>query len=377
MSRRCEQTKGGDLEEMSGSCSAPQSSSPSCDFRLSMNKPSFLSASHREQLEEELPRTSSSGAHRGGHVSKSRDNNNKGDHDDSRSTSVAPSLLPSRRPSLSDLNDHELFPSTEATERPVANSSSAFPRNSPLRASSHLSSGSTSFSAVPPDVQDQHQQQHQRSDPKKPSLVCISGGSAGNSIVEAFTRLSSEILFILPVSDNGGSSSEIIRVLGGPSIGDLRSRLIRLIPDHDPMKQLLAYRLPSDATSPQAVRAEWHTFVEGQHALWSGLPTDRREVLRSFLVHFEAQILARAHRRFNFSGGSIGNFFLWGCLSFFRNLESAIYLFSTLTGISNNHVVCPCINTNSIVTIAAELEVRRLSRASVVKARLIWVSRVS
>ncbi|KAH0445398.1 hypothetical protein IEQ34_025516 [Dendrobium chrysotoxum] len=34
----------------------------------------------------------------------------------------------------------------------------------------------------------------------------------------------------MPISDDGGSSSEIIRVLGGPSIGDLRSRLVRMIP---------------------------------------------------------------------------------------------------------------------------------------------------
>lgn len=188
--------------------------------------------------------------------------------------------------------------------------------------------------------------------------MVISGGSAGNALVESFVHLASSIVFVLPVSDNGGSSSELIRVFGGPSIGDLRSRLIRLIPGKDQateaIKQLLSYRL--SATEP--ARPDWHAIVEGQHELWAGMPPDRKEILRSFLVHFEAQILARAHRRFNFAGGSIGNFFLWACLSFFRNIESAIYLFSTLTRIPEHHMVCPCINTNSIVTIAAELEVR-------------------
>ena len=28
---------------------------------------------------------------------------------------------------------------------------------------------------------------------------------------------------IIPISDNGGSSSELIRVFGGPGIGDVRS----------------------------------------------------------------------------------------------------------------------------------------------------------
>lgn len=49
----------------------------------------------------------------------------------------------------------------------------------------------------------------------KLSSLVISGGSGGNSICTAFDNA----CFVLPVSDDGGSSSEIIRVLGGPSIG--------------------------------------------------------------------------------------------------------------------------------------------------------------
>lgn len=48
------------------------------------------------------------------------------------------------------------------------------------------------------------------------SFVVISGGTGGNAICSAFGNASH---YILPVSDDGGSSSEIIRVLGGPSIG--------------------------------------------------------------------------------------------------------------------------------------------------------------
>jgi hypothetical protein len=50
-----------------------------------------------------------------------------------------------------------------------------------------------------------------------PSFLVISGGSGGNAICSAFNNA----CYVLPVSDDGGSSSEIIRVLGGPSIGDL------------------------------------------------------------------------------------------------------------------------------------------------------------
>lgn len=49
-----------------------------------------------------------------------------------------------------------------------------------------------------------------------PSFLVISGGTGCNSICAAF---GGNACYVLPVSDDGGSSSEIIRVLGGPSIG--------------------------------------------------------------------------------------------------------------------------------------------------------------
>jgi len=53
-----------------------------------------------------------------------------------------------------------------------------------------------------------------------PSFVVISGGTGGNAICSAFGNAAA---YVLPVSDDGGSSSEIIRVLGGPSIGNFLS----------------------------------------------------------------------------------------------------------------------------------------------------------
>ena len=55
------------------------------------------------------------------------------------------------------------------------------------------------------------------------SFVVISGGSGGNAICPAFRNAS----YVLPVSDDGGSSSEIIRVIGGPSIGMTAHRYTR------------------------------------------------------------------------------------------------------------------------------------------------------
>lgn len=189
------------------------------------------------------------------------------------------------------------------------------------------------------------------------SFIVISGGTGCNAICEAFGRDAS---YVLPVSDNGGSSSEIIRVLGGPSIGDIRSRLIRLIPTLPPpagsIHNLLSYRFPSDCTEREA-RELWREIVEGKSKLWAGIPPDRKETIRGFLVYFESELLKRAHKNFCFRNGSLGNYFLAAAQGFFRSLPSAIFLFSSITG-SQAHVL-PVLVTSHFVTIAAELENRR------------------
>ena len=51
-------------------------------------------------------------------------------------------------------------------------------------------------------------------------IVVFSGGSAANSLVEIFNQLceanNTTLSYVIPISDNGGSSSELIRVFGGP-----------------------------------------------------------------------------------------------------------------------------------------------------------------
>lgn len=58
-------------------------------------------------------------------------------------------------------------------------------------------------------------------------VVIFSGGSAANSLVDVFNEVieknSCSVSYVIPISDNGGSSSELIRVFGGPGIGDIRS----------------------------------------------------------------------------------------------------------------------------------------------------------
>lgn len=63
--------------------------------------------------------------------------------------------------------------------------------------------------------------------PRGRGIVVFSGGSAANNLVDVFNEIASNrkasLSYIIPISDNGGSSSELIRVFGGPGIGDIRS----------------------------------------------------------------------------------------------------------------------------------------------------------
>ena len=58
-------------------------------------------------------------------------------------------------------------------------------------------------------------------------IAVFSGGSAANSLVDVFASVREgkdcPLSYIIPISDNGGSSSELIRIFGGPGIGDVRS----------------------------------------------------------------------------------------------------------------------------------------------------------
>ncbi len=63
---------------------------------------------------------------------------------------------------------------------------------------------------------------------KAKGIVVFSGGSAANNLVDVFKTVredkSCPLSYVIPISDNGGSSSELIRVFGGP--GKYKSRLV-------------------------------------------------------------------------------------------------------------------------------------------------------
>lgn len=188
-------------------------------------------------------------------------------------------------------------------------------------------------------------------------ITIISGGTATNNLIPVFQNItpSTEISFCLPVSDNGGSTSEILRVLGGPAIGDIRSRITRLITD-DGFKRLLSYRLSEDGTE---AKQEWTSLVEGVHPIWSKLEIHSKEMVRSFLIHVHMELLKKSRNpltNFKFEMASIGNLLLTGVRLFVGSLDSAIELVLRMTRVDPSFQVLPCLNTNYTYHISALLQ---------------------
>ena len=215
-----------------------------------------------------------------------------------------------------------------------------------------------------------------------------------------------KVWHVLPVTDDGGSTAEIVRVLGGPAVGDIRSRLLRLAPGNTresvAVRRLLGHRLVSASTSDEEegdladkvsrmAREEWLDIIDGglesnhrhglrnhatddedndeeeeliEHPLWRGVSTPYRAIIRSFLVHFHTQVMqthngirhSSSHPPFDFTGGSVGNFFFAGARIFFGSLPAAIFLFSKVAGIPSGSRVLPAILSEERLVLGAVLK---------------------
>ena len=108
-------------------------------------------------------------------------------------------------------------------------------------------------------------------------------------------------------SSHLGSTAEIVRILGGPAVGDIRSRLLRLAPgttrEARAVRRLLGHRLISntvddddvdEATISRMAREEWLDILDGgqesyqsndnddeqsyEHPLWKDVSAPYRSV---------------------------------------------------------------------------------------------------
>ncbi|KAI7733959.1 hypothetical protein M8C21_031965 [Ambrosia artemisiifolia] len=203
----------------------------------------------------------------------------------------------------------------------------------------------------------------------QPSILVFSGGTAFNGVVEELKKLTTSVAHVLPVSDDGGSTAEIVRVLGGPAVGDIRSRCLRLSDQSTSealaVRNLLGYRLPLDA---REAKLEWYGIVEGEHPLWKDVSKPYRETIRAFLAYFQNQfnVLPRldalhASSYITMLSKSLeeqmSHFVLVmaGARIFFQSLDAAIFLFSRVSQIPSESLVLPVISTNDRLTLGCEL----------------------
>ena len=188
-------------------------------------------------------------------------------------------------------------------------------------------------------------------------VVVFSGGTATNSLTPCFTNIAnipgSEVTYVLPISDNGGSTSEILRILGGPAIGDIRSRIIRIMEDES-LSKLFGYRLSDD---PKKAKQEWNKLVEGSHLIWKEVPIEVKEMCRAFIIHIQAELLKKSKNSnsFQFEKASVGNMFMTGSRLFLGSLDASIELLMRIGRCNPNTFVIPCINTNHTHHISALL----------------------
>ncbi|CAA6665843.1 unnamed protein product [Spirodela intermedia] len=221
---------------------------------------------------------------------------------------------------------------------------------------------------------------NENDDQAQPSLLVFSGGTAFNGVVEELKRVTTRVAHVLPVSDDGGSTAEIVSVLGGPAVGDIRSRCLRLSDESTcealAVRRLLGHRLPHDAVLAKEngiKRLELlslYEIVEGLHFLWKDVSQPYRETIRAFLVYFQNEFLGfcgiystttffadtpSSSQYFCFSNGSIGNFFFAGARIFFQSLDAAVFLFSRVSDIPAESLVLPVVSTNDRLTLGCEL----------------------
>lgn len=192
------------------------------------------------------------------------------------------------------------------------------------------------------------------------SFVVFTGGSGFNETsrvlqqsVVSTHRTDVSVSYIVPLTDDGGSSREIIDAVGGPAIGDLRSRLLRLSVGLNPaLLHVLEHRL--GFTEPDT---EWTTILNLSHSLWQPLlPLDSAAALVHALLHYFAACITTAAttaaaatvaqksaapvRPFSFGGGSIGNFVFTALRIYTRSLVTATDIFSSLGAYSITAIRC-------------------------------------
>eukprot|EP01060_Flectonema_neradi_P011984 TRINITY_DN18907_c0_g1_i1.p1 TRINITY_DN18907_c0_g1~~TRINITY_DN18907_c0_g1_i1.p1 ORF type:complete len:404 (+),score=39.84 TRINITY_DN18907_c0_g1_i1:89-1300(+) len=187
------------------------------------------------------------------------------------------------------------------------------------------------------------------------SPLAFVGGTAMLSAVEVMGKVADMITLVVPVSDDGGSSGKIVRLIGGPAVGDCRSAISRLGSAAGkapaPLGKLLGYRLSQDV---KVAALEWLDILQGSHPIWKDIPNQFQIIVTRFLLSFNNSIMKRSSSPFTFSNGSLGNFFLTGARIYFGSLDSGLFLLSRLWHLPYGFMVLPCLEHDRSLTLGIE-----------------------
>lgn len=165
-----------------------------------------------------------------------------------------------------------------------------------------------------------------------PKILFFSGGSALAQTSTYLTRYTHNSIHIITPFDSGGSSAVLREEFNMPAVGDLRSRIMaiadRSLTGNIEVIELFSYRLPHDKTNEE-LKGILYEMIQKKHSLIDALPSPVQEIICSYLLYF----YNRLPSTFSLQGASIGNIILAsGYLSFDKQLDSVIYLFSQLVG---------------------------------------------
>jgi uncharacterized cofD-like protein len=159
--------------------------------------------------------------------------------------------------------------------------------------------------------------------PSKPLVMLLSGGSASNMLAQRLEDTKMDVVNVISVFDNGGSTGALRHLAPIPAIGDIRNRLLALSgngpPDQRAAKALFEFRF-SERKAENQLREELRMLATGDHHLTSDIsPNDRSGILQS--IQTATRIIPPS---FSLREMSIGNLLIFGRTLQSNDLISAI-----------------------------------------------------
>lgn len=177
-------------------------------------------------------------------------------------------------------------------------------------------------------------------------------------VAASFIEPGADVVCFAMLSPDGGSTSEIRRVFGGPAIGDIRSRLSRVetpnaSPSSNGLRALLRLRLDEESATQALV--EWQALLADNHHIWKGVTGDEFEwvaPVRTLLRLLNEHLFSRQHPHvifrqgdeggINLSNASVGNLFLTALRLHLGSLDASIEWLARQLGVAEVCTVLPC-----------------------------------